>query len=145
MTDQTVTIAHPDDFAVDRFADAMKKKMAASRAKGRSGWDDPSQCPAESLQAMLLDHLGKGDPVDIGNFAMMLWNRSEKIAAPDFEQRAKVVWDDALTEAWAAVSDLQDNLDAFTHCRSEGIAWDALGGALNVIEELRTSPSKEIR
>ena len=66
---------HPDDSAVDRFAAAMKAKMADSRAKGRSGWDNEALCPAERLQAMLCDHVAKGDPVDVGNFAMMLFNR----------------------------------------------------------------------
>lgn len=34
---------HPDDAAVDRFARAMKLKLAAARAKGRGGWsnDEP--------------------------------------------------------------------------------------------------------
>jgi hypothetical protein len=31
---------HKDDIAVDRFAAAMKAKLAAARAKGRDGWDD---------------------------------------------------------------------------------------------------------
>lgn len=67
--------AHPDDAAVDRFSAAMKAKMAASRAKGRTGWDDAEQCPPEFLARSLIDHLYKGDPVDVGNFAMMLFNR----------------------------------------------------------------------
>lgn len=29
--------AHPDDAAVDRFAAAMKEKLAAAREKGRGG------------------------------------------------------------------------------------------------------------
>lgn len=66
---------HPDDVAVDRFADAMKKKMAISRSKGRSGWDDPTQCTIEFLQRSLTEHVGKGDPVDVGNLAMMLFCR----------------------------------------------------------------------
>jgi hypothetical protein len=73
---------NPDDAAVDRFAAAMKTKMAASRAKGRSGWDNEALCPASRLQDMLIEHLAKGDPVDVGNFAMMLWNRGERVAAP---------------------------------------------------------------
>jgi hypothetical protein len=73
--------AHADDLAVDRFAVAMKDKMARSRAKGRGGWDDPAQCSAQELQTMLLDHLAKGDPVDVGNFCMMLWNRGERTEA----------------------------------------------------------------
>lgn len=70
--------AHSDDAAVDHFAVAMKTKMAASRVKGRGGWDDPQQCTAQSLQKMLVEHIEKGDPVDVGNFAMMLFNRGER-------------------------------------------------------------------
>lgn len=67
--------AHPDDIAIDRFAAAMKAKMAKKRADSRGGWDDPAQCYVERLAEMLVDHLPKGDPVDVGNFAMMLFNR----------------------------------------------------------------------
>ena len=90
MTDQTVTNDHPDDIAVDRFADAMKIKMAAARAKGRSGWDDPKQCSVDVLQDMLVHHLAKGDPIDIGNFAMMLWNRGEVTVSADSVYRRKL-------------------------------------------------------
>jgi hypothetical protein len=72
------TTQHPDDAAVDRFAAAMKAKLANQRAKGYGGWDVPDQCPAERLQTMLVDHITKGDPVDVGNFAMMLFCRGEK-------------------------------------------------------------------
>jgi len=73
---------HPDDAAVDAFAEAMKAKMAAQRAKGYCGWDDKVDCPTERLQSMLVAHIPKGDPVDVGNFAMMLFNRGERTAAP---------------------------------------------------------------
>lgn len=75
------TFGHPDDSAVDRFAAAMKVKMAESRAKGRSGWDNEALCPVERLQSMLCDHVAKGDPVDVGNFAMMLFNRGHRSTA----------------------------------------------------------------
>jgi hypothetical protein len=84
--------SHPDDAAVDRFATAMKVKMAESRAKGRGGWDDAMQCPAERLQAMLNDHLAKGDPVDVGNFAMMLWNRGERTATSAADAKDAARW-----------------------------------------------------
>lgn len=77
---------YPDDIAVDKFAAAMKAKMAKQRAKGYVGWDDKDSCPTERLQQMLVDHLAKGDPVDIGNFAMMLWNREEATQAPQRKQ-----------------------------------------------------------
>jgi hypothetical protein len=80
--EQVQPVAHPDEEAVDRFAAAMKVKMAKQRAKGYGGWDDPMACPTERLQNMLTDHIGKGDPVDVGNFAMMLFNRGEKTAPP---------------------------------------------------------------
>jgi hypothetical protein len=69
---------HPDDLAVDRFAQALKAKMARSRAKGREGWDDPVRCSDELLAHMLVEHLGKGNAgtfEDVGAFAMMLHQR----------------------------------------------------------------------
>lgn len=66
---------HPDDAAVDRFAAAMKEKLAQARAKGRGGWDNPAQCSVETLARMLVEHVTKGDPRDIANFAMMLYER----------------------------------------------------------------------
>lgn len=73
---------HDDDIAVQLFADAMKAKMADSRAKGRSGWNDRIICPTERLQAMLHEHLAKGDPIDVANFCMMLWMRVAPVSAP---------------------------------------------------------------
>ncbi len=69
--------AHPDDAAVDNFAAAMKAKLASARAKGRSGWEDKEQCHQDSLALDLRRHVNKGDPVDVGNFAMMLHQRGE--------------------------------------------------------------------
>jgi hypothetical protein len=68
-------VQHPDDIAVDRFAQAMKGKMAVARAKGRSGWDDQERCRSDQLARMLIDHIDKGDPVDVANFAMMIHQR----------------------------------------------------------------------
>jgi hypothetical protein len=78
---QHVGEVHPDDVAVDAFAAAMKAKMAAARAKGRGGWEDPSQCSAVDLTRLLRDHVEKGDPRDVANFCMMLHQRGEAIAA----------------------------------------------------------------
>lgn len=69
---------HPDDVAVDRFALAMKAKLADARAKGRSGWDDPAQCSVEYLAQLLIGHIGKdnaGNFEDVANLAMMLHQR----------------------------------------------------------------------
>jgi hypothetical protein len=76
----------PDDLAVDRFAAAMKEKMAAARAKGRGGWE---KCSPEYLTFLLREHVEKGDPRDVANFCMMLWHHESRIfplAAPQPSQ-----------------------------------------------------------
>lgn len=72
------TEQQPDDAAVDRFAAAMKAKLAKARAKGRGGWDDPETCSVEFLAQLLVEHLGKGNAgtfEDVANFCMMLHQR----------------------------------------------------------------------
>lgn len=69
---------HSDDIAVDRFAAAMKEKLALAREKGRGGWE---HCPQAALSRMLREHVNKGDPRDVANFCMMLWNNGAGIAA----------------------------------------------------------------
>lgn len=75
----TVGEQHPDDIAVDRFAAAMKAKLASKRDEGRGGWDDPDQCSIEWLSELLRSHVEKADPVDVGNFAMMIHQRGGRI------------------------------------------------------------------
>jgi hypothetical protein len=79
-------IPHPDDVAVDCFAFAMKEKLAEARAKGRGGWQDKDDCPQQRLSDMLRDHVAKGDPRDVGNFAMFLHQRGESILPAHSEQ-----------------------------------------------------------
>ncbi len=74
---------HADDLAIDNFAAAMKTKMAAARAKGRSGWDNRKACSGEMLAGELVAHLSKNNPgsfEDVANFAMMLHQRNESPA-----------------------------------------------------------------
>lgn len=76
-TNKTIEDArHPDNEAVDKFATAMKQKMCISRDKGRSGWETAS---AETLSRMLIEHIVKGDPVDVANFCMMLYTKGRRI------------------------------------------------------------------
>ncbi|TCL70599.1 hypothetical protein [Rhizobium sp. BK251] len=77
---KTPETAHPDDEAVDRFAAAMKAKLAKKRAEGRGGWENKDECSAEFLSFLLREHVDKGDPVDVGNLAMMLQQRGERIS-----------------------------------------------------------------
>jgi len=60
---------HTDDQGVDRFAALMKAKLAASRAKGRAGWET---CTEHRLISLLHEHLEKGDMRDVAIIAMMI-------------------------------------------------------------------------
>ncbi len=58
---------------VDAFADAMKEKLIRQfRKKGYTGWDNISNM--RGIERALVEHLPKGDYVDVGNFAAFLFN-----------------------------------------------------------------------
>lgn len=69
---------HRDDLVVDAFAGEMKFKLAMSREKGRGGWDE--QGLNQLLSDQLREHVDKGDPRDVANFACFIWARGESIA-----------------------------------------------------------------
>lgn len=70
---------HDDDEAVDAFAEVMKAKLQRSREeKSRGGGQTAS---ASRLTYHLLEHLEKGDPVDVANFCMMLHQNGQSIDA----------------------------------------------------------------
>lgn len=71
--------AAEEDAAVDRFAAAMKSKLALKRAQGMHGGLDKNDCSQAHLSELLRGHVDKGDPVDVGNLAMMLYCRGERI------------------------------------------------------------------
>lgn len=60
---------HPDDDAVDQFADRLRERMAEKRDEGRGGWE---QCDLDDLGLKLLRSIVDGDPIDVGNYAMMI-------------------------------------------------------------------------
>ena len=66
-----------DEAGVDTFATAMKTKLAKKRSEGRGGWAHPTECSQDALLGMLKKHIDKGDMVDIGNLAMMIFNRQQ--------------------------------------------------------------------
>lgn len=74
---------HPDDVAVEVFAARMKTKLRKKREEGYGGWNKPEECHATFLREQLRNHLHKGDPVDVANYAMMLWHRGESTAVPE--------------------------------------------------------------
>ncbi|WP_300494617.1 hypothetical protein [Marinobacter sp.] len=69
-----------DESCVDQFASAMKRKLAKKREEGRGGWSNKEDCPKDRLIKMMSDQFDKGDPINVANFAMMLWARGEGTA-----------------------------------------------------------------
>lgn len=59
---------------------AMSEKLELSRNKGRGGWYEDS-CSVETLKQMLLEHIEKGDMVDVMNFAAMIYAKETMFAA----------------------------------------------------------------
>jgi hypothetical protein len=62
---------------ITNLVNAMEVKLAKKRREGRGGWHRPNDCEPGRLADALLDHLAKGDVVDVANFAMMLHNRGD--------------------------------------------------------------------
>ncbi|UVV66554.1 hypothetical protein [Brucella anthropi] len=112
--------AHADDVAVDRFAVAMKEKLAKKRAEGRGGWENKDECSAEYLSYLLIQHIWKGDPVDIANLAMMLQQRGERVVIdsetssiiPDHADAGKVEGDGRadLERFWRPISEADKSI-----------------------------------
>jgi hypothetical protein len=57
----------------------MKLKLSRKSKEGKLGWKEAS---AEHLSRLLCEHIRKGDPVDVANFAMMLHQNGQSIT-PD--------------------------------------------------------------
>jgi hypothetical protein len=111
---------HDDDFAVERFAEAMKDKLARKRGEGRGGWDDKDHCSNEFLSALLREHVEKGDPVDVANFAMMIHQRCERIAPYPFPNKRT----DGCPDAWMPSDGCRKY---FTESRATAEAWEKSG------------------
>jgi hypothetical protein len=74
---------HPNTSAlVDRFAAALKEKLAAAEKKyGYSdGWSWPDWM--DECRAKLAEHTAKGDPRDVAAYCAFLWHHGESTAAP---------------------------------------------------------------
>lgn len=59
---------------VDDFAAHLKEKLRLRWRQGRCGWDNP-EWPREKIIQALLDHVPKGDMIDVAAFAMFAWNQ----------------------------------------------------------------------
>lgn len=70
---------------VMRFADAMREKLAAAEVKyGYSdGW--ASDDWMDECRAKLMEHIAKGDPMDVAAYCAFLWHHGESTTTPDDE------------------------------------------------------------
>lgn len=70
------TQADIDNEAVDKLAQAMKDKLAEKREQGYHGWET---CKHSELVQLLINHVDKGDPIDVANFCAFLFARGEPL------------------------------------------------------------------
>lgn len=74
----------PDDKADELLVYAvmyeMRDKLKKKRNDGRGGWFGPN-CSNEVLREMLIDHVEKGDPIDVINLAAMIMVRTKLYGA----------------------------------------------------------------
>lgn len=119
--------AHPDDKAVDRFAAAMKAKLAEARSKGRNGWDDLAWEP-EEISAALRKHVEKGDPRDVANYCMFLWARGARIEPAQEAQPLFILHTGAFfgneQDEWEVEAISQERVDDY--CRERSSQHDPL-------------------
>lgn len=134
---------HTDDDAVDKFAQAMKEKLAAARRKGRQGWET---CDPVNLTHMLRAHVEKGDPLDVANFCMFLWSLGKPIGAGPEDRVARLSY---VAELEARIQGLVQDLDAVDAARralqeelarrrktEEGVVWYWQGDGDDHLESL---------
>lgn len=54
------------------FHERILKKLDSKLSEGKSGWDNPYML--DYLKESLIDHVAKGDMVDVAILAMFIWN-----------------------------------------------------------------------
>ena len=74
--EQPPTQADIDNEAVDKLAQAMKNKLAKKREQGYHGLET---CKHGDLVQLLINHVDKGDPIDVANFCAFLFARGEPL------------------------------------------------------------------
>ena len=58
----------------EEFAAEMQQTLVEQHEAGRRGWDDDDWSDT-NIKKQLIEHIKKGDMVDVGIFAMFYWNR----------------------------------------------------------------------
>lgn len=142
----TVTqfFVHPDNAAFEAFAIACKKKLAKARAKGYTGWNDPTQVTVQYLAEQLINHLSKGNAhnfEDIANFAMMLHQRGAdpKVLAEAKDAVIKAAVGKALELGVAALESAQDKAPVWR--TDEEVVDQTIARRSSVIHAQQTAPA----
>lgn len=73
---------------INDFADTLLKKLKQKFLEGKDGWDDPAWLRADIIR-QLLEHVEKGDMVDVAAFAMFAWNQEGDRAAHAERRKAR--------------------------------------------------------
>ena len=82
--EQPPTQADIDNEAVDKLAQAMKDKLAKKREQGYHGWET---CKHGDLVQLLINHVDKGDPIDVANFCAFLFARGESLTGGGIDEQ----------------------------------------------------------
>ena len=82
--EQPPTQADIDNEAVDKLAEAMKDKLAKKREQGYHGWET---CKHGDLVQLLINHVDKGDPIDVANFCAFLFARGESLTGGGIDEQ----------------------------------------------------------
>ena len=56
----------------DQVPKLMDLKLEKKRKEGRGGWFEESECSIEKLKSLLIEHVEKGDMIDVMNIAAMI-------------------------------------------------------------------------
>jgi len=62
----------------------MQAKLLKQMDKGRNGWDDKNWTLAD-IKNQMIEHVKKGDMIDVANFAMFHWNQTAPVS-PKLEE-----------------------------------------------------------
>lgn len=65
-----LSIEHDLEERVNKFAKIMLDKLIK---KSRDGWNDWQDCPPDVFRKSLIEHIEKGDPIDVANIAFFLY------------------------------------------------------------------------
>lgn len=78
--DEALSQCRLDNEAVDKFARAMKAKLAMARIKGKIGWDNKETCSGDHIANLFWKNIrreNEGNLLDLANFLMFLHVRGE--------------------------------------------------------------------